>query len=134
MSAILDGLRAVSPLLAGPALEVAAQLGAVDGEPGDRLVLVAPTDRRWRRIRVLVDAQGAAAALVLELPDSVAIPLAELATELGDAAEEWPPDARRPRFAFDAPDLPCAVEVTVRRGAAGGGWIVDAVTLHRPND
>ena len=133
-AAIVDGVRAVSRLLAGPArpaLEVAARLGeVVDGEPGGRLVLVAPDDPRWRRIRVLVDALGAAAALVLELHDADEVAVAELATELGDPDEEWPPDARRPRYAFEALDLPCAVEVTVRR-AAGGGWVADAIALSR---
>jgi hypothetical protein len=134
-AAIVDGVRAVAPLLAGPArpaLEVAARLGeVVDGEPGGRLVLVAPVDTRWRRIRVLVDDRGAAAALVLELHDAAELALAELTTEFGDPDEEWPPDARRPRYAFEAPDLSCAVEVTVRHAAAGGGWVADAIALSR---
>jgi hypothetical protein len=133
--AILARLRAVAPLLAGPArpaLAVAAQLGEVtDGDAGGRLVLVDPSDARWRRVRVLADATGAAATVVLELCDAAEVRLAELAALLGEPVETWPPDARRPRFGFDGPDLPCPVEVTVRRGPPGGGWIADALALSR---
>jgi len=72
---------------------------------------------------VLSDAQGAAAASVLELPDALGVPLAEIATELGNPAEEWSTGARRP-----APQLRTARPTVDRRGEGEGAGAAAAAT------
>jgi hypothetical protein len=71
----------------GTPAEIAARWGVVD-DPTSRLMLVTPTDGRWKRVRVLVDPSGEVDEVVFEVADGEEVAVADLTAAYGEAEEE----------------------------------------------